>query len=113
MGAGFDSLPNRGWCPTRFIPHSENFASVVQRIRRETTDFEIGVQFPTGALAPRSWRCYNRVMEQTYEYTVQIKVRVDAFSEDDAEDLITDIFGVGSDCGANVVEFKVVNVDTK
>lgn len=52
-------------------------------------------------------------MEQTYEYTVQIKVRVDAFSEDDAEDLITDIFGVGSDCGANVVEFRVVNVDTK
>lgn len=52
-------------------------------------------------------------METTYEYTVQIKVRVDAFSEDDAEDALTDIFGVGSDCGAEVVEFKVVNVDTK
>lgn len=47
----------------------------------------------------------------TYEYTLRIKVRVDAYSEDDAEDLIDDIFGVGNDCGADVTELKVEGVD--
>lgn len=47
----------------------------------------------------------------TYEYTLKLKVRVEAYSEEDGEDAIHDIFGVGTDCGADVIELKVESVD--
>ena len=48
---------------------------------------------------------------ETYEFTIRLKVRVDAYSEQDAEEAINDVFGVGTDCGLEVVHMDVQNVE--
>jgi hypothetical protein len=43
----------------------------------------------------------------TYTFTVSLEVQVEAFSEDDAKELVEDVFGPGSDCGVEVVDFNI------
>lgn len=38
----------------------------------------------------------------TYEYTVELKVKVEAYDESDAKDLLEDAFGLGEDCGVTI-----------
>ena len=44
---------------------------------------------------------------ETYKFTLEIEVEADAFSPEDAKDIIQDIFGPGSDCGAEVKSLKI------
>ena len=44
---------------------------------------------------------------ETYKFTLLIEVDVDAYSVDDATDMLEDIFGPGSDCGAEVKSLKI------
>lgn len=37
-----------------------------------------------------------------YEFLVALRVEVEAFNPDDAKEMLEDIFGVGSDCGATI-----------
>jgi hypothetical protein len=43
----------------------------------------------------------------TYVYEVLLKVEIPAFSEDDAQEVIEDAFGLGENCGARVYERTV------
>lgn len=45
----------------------------------------------------------------TYRYKIELEIEVDAFTSDDAEDSIKDVFGVGADCGLDVLSFKVLD----
>lgn len=40
----------------------------------------------------------------TYRYTVTLEVEVDSFDEGDAWEMLQDAFGVGENCGTNVIE---------
>lgn len=42
-----------------------------------------------------------------YQYEVQLKVLIPAFSEDDAQEILEDVFGLGDQYGAKVVERTV------
>lgn len=44
---------------------------------------------------------------ETYKFKVLIEVEVDAYSVDDAKDMLEDIFGPGSDCGAEVKSLTI------
>lgn len=44
---------------------------------------------------------------ETYEFEVTVTVKVDAFSEGDAKELVEDVFGPGNDCGVEVVDFNI------
>ena len=44
---------------------------------------------------------------ETYNFTLTLKVEVEAFSEEDAKDLILDVFGPGNDCGVEVVKLSI------
>lgn len=46
-----------------------------------------------------------------YIYSVLLQVEVDAYSEADAKEAVTDCFGEGSNCGLNVLDFEVVDSD--
>lgn len=46
-----------------------------------------------------------------YEYTIQLKVAVEAPSESDAEELLEDVFGEGGQFGLDVTEFDVIEVE--
>ena len=46
-------------------------------------------------------------MEDTFEFTVTLKVRVPAFDKADAEDVLYDTFGPGSECGVEITSFEV------
>jgi hypothetical protein len=46
-----------------------------------------------------------------YKFQVVLDVEVEAFDENDAEDVLRDIFGPGDDCGAMVTEFRATYVD--
>ena len=38
----------------------------------------------------------------TFEYEVVLKVKVEAYDESDAKDLLEDAFGLGEDCGVTI-----------
>ena len=44
---------------------------------------------------------------KTYEYNVVLRVSVEAFSDEDARDLILDVFGPGNDCGVEVEKLSI------
>lgn len=44
---------------------------------------------------------------ETYKYNVVLQVEVKAFSDEDAKDLILDVFGPGNDCGVEVTKLSV------
>lgn len=46
-------------------------------------------------------------MEKTYEYLLTVKVKVTAFDETDAEDVIKDTFGTGDDGSLEVTELDI------
>ncbi|AXG66211.1 hypothetical protein SEA_ANNADREAMY_101 [Streptomyces phage Annadreamy] len=46
---------------------------------------------------------------ETHVFSVMLQVEVEAPSEDDAREAIRDCFGEGSNCGANVVEYEVLD----
>lgn len=46
-----------------------------------------------------------------YVYSVLLQVEVEAFSEADAQEAVSDCFGEGSNCGLNVLDFEVVDSD--
>lgn len=48
-------------------------------------------------------RWYNSHMK-TFTYEVVLTVRVQAFDDGDAFDLVQDAFGIGENCGTNVIE---------
>lgn len=52
-------------------------------------------------------RRYNGTMEKTFEYLLTVKVKVEAFDETDAEDVIRDTFGTGEDGGLEVTELDI------
>lgn len=43
----------------------------------------------------------------TYRYVLSVEVEVDAFSEEDAEDAIEEMFGPGNDCGIEVKNLRI------
>jgi len=44
---------------------------------------------------------------ETYKYNVVLQVEVEAFSDEDAQDLILDVFGPGNDCGVEVQKLSI------
>lgn len=44
---------------------------------------------------------------ETYEFTLSVEVKVEAYSEEDAKDLVLDVFGPGNDCGVEVVKLII------
>jgi len=44
-------------------------------------------------------------------FSVLLQVEVEAYTEDDAQEVVRDCFGEGSICGLNVVEYEVVDHD--
>jgi hypothetical protein len=60
------------------------------------------------SLALRCYLGYNEDMD-VYRYKVEIEVDVEAFSPDDAEDAIKDVFGPGRECGLDVRSLVVVD----
>lgn len=40
----------------------------------------------------------------TFEYEVTLRVKVDAFDENDAWEMVQDAYGLGENCGTNVVD---------
>ena len=44
---------------------------------------------------------------ETYEFEVTLRVKVDAFDRGDAKELVEDVFGPGSDCGVEVIDFNI------
>lgn len=49
---------------------------------------------------------YNHCMN-TYTFTLEVKVEVEAYNEADAEDAVQDVFGRGEDCGITVTDLKI------
>lgn len=47
-----------------------------------------------------------------YEYVLKLKVSVEAFDEDDADECIEDTFGVGADGGVDIKEMQVISVES-
>ena len=45
----------------------------------------------------------------TYKLTLQVEVEVESFSEDDARDVILDVFGPGNDCGVEVKNLVITS----
>lgn len=39
-----------------------------------------------------------------YRYTVTLEVEIESFDEHDAWEMLQDAFGVGENCGTNVIE---------
>jgi hypothetical protein len=48
---------------------------------------------------------------QKFKYVLSVEVEVEAFSEDDADDLIEENFGVGSDCGVNTTRLSIISCE--
>jgi hypothetical protein len=44
----------------------------------------------------------------TYEFVLEVKVRVEAYSDTDAREIVEDVFGPGDDCGLEVTDMKIV-----
>lgn len=44
---------------------------------------------------------------KTYKFTLEVEVEVDAYSAQDAEDMVQDVFGPGNDCGVEVNSLKI------
>ena len=44
---------------------------------------------------------------KTFRYSVDLIVEVDAFDEIDAEEAVRDAFGLGDQCGIEIVESEV------
>jgi len=53
---------------------------------------------------------YNGVMDN-YRFTLSVDVEVEAFSHEDAIDLINDVFGPGDDCGVEVTKIEIKDVE--
>lgn len=45
----------------------------------------------------------------TYRFKIELEIEVDAFTPDDAEDSIKDVFGPGKECGLDVLSLVVVD----
>ena len=43
----------------------------------------------------------------TYEFVLEVKVKVEAYSDTDAREIVEDVFGVGSDCGLEVTDMRI------
>jgi hypothetical protein len=43
----------------------------------------------------------------TFDFVVKLKVTTDAFTEEDAVEVVQDIFGPGSECGVEVLECTI------
>lgn len=43
----------------------------------------------------------------TYELTVRLSVKVEAFDLDDAKDAVLDSFGIGDDCGVEITSVEI------
>lgn len=43
----------------------------------------------------------------TFKFVVELEVNVDAFEEVDAIEMIRDSFGLGEDCGVEIVSLKI------
>lgn len=52
---------------------------------------------------------YNSGMKN-FEVEVKVRVRVAAYDESDAKELIADTFGPGDDCGVTIVNTSVTNL---
>jgi len=46
-----------------------------------------------------------------YRFTLSVDVEVEAFSHEDAIDLINDVFGPGDDCGVEVTKIEIKDVE--
>lgn len=53
---------------------------------------------------------YNGGMD-TYRFTLSVDVEVNAFSHEDAVDLINDVFGPGDDCGVEVTKIDIEDAE--
>ena len=47
---------------------------------------------------------------ETYEFEITVKVKVEAFSEGDARELVEDTFGPGDDCGVEILDCTIKTV---
>lgn len=47
---------------------------------------------------------------ETYKFTLTVEVEVQAYSHEDAVDLVKDTFGPGEDCGVEVLDLKMKDV---
>ena len=70
---------------------------------KDTGSFSRGLVFYIGSR-------YNGGME-TYKFNLSVEVEVDAFSHEDALDLINDVFGPGDDCGVEVMKIDIKDVE--
>lgn len=43
----------------------------------------------------------------TYKFVLSVEVEVEAFSEEDARDIVQDTFGPGDDCGVEVTNLII------
>ncbi|QWT29995.1 hypothetical protein SEA_TUNATARTARE_111 [Streptomyces phage TunaTartare] len=48
---------------------------------------------------------------ETHTFSVLLKVEVEAYTEEDAQEAMKDCFGEGSICGLTVVDYEVVDHD--
>lgn len=80
---------------------------MAQRIECLTTNQKVAGSNPAGgAFVTESHVCYDRDMNK-FRYSVNLVVEVDAFDEIDAEDAVRDAFGLGDQCGIEIVESEV------
>lgn len=45
---------------------------------------------------------------KTYEFVLEVKVKVEAYNDADAREIVEDVFGLGADCGLEVTDMKIV-----
>lgn len=63
------------------------------------------VRIPSaGPLEGKTW--YNCIMNK-YKFSVELVVEVEAFDPFDAEESVRDVFGLGDNCGVEVIESEV------
>ena len=46
---------------------------------------------------------------ETYRFALSVQVEVEAYSEEDARDMVQDVFGPGNDCGVEVKSLSIEN----
>jgi len=44
---------------------------------------------------------------ETYKFLLSVDVEVSAYSEEDAKDIVNDVFGPGNDCGIEVKQLSI------
>lgn len=47
---------------------------------------------------------------KTYEVDICIKATVEAYSEEDANEAVSDIFGTGEECGVNILDCSIKTI---